>query len=244
MDVCHSQPTAHAPPRKPQVREMAAHGSHWSFVEKARFEAALHKYGPFAWDQIIRTVGTRSEKQVKAYAARYRRRKKLAAEAQLEATELFPIHNPTPLAPSLSPLHSLHRPLRPSPTPPPQPPPPPPHPISTEQLISEPCQTPPALEPLHVEGLLPSDETSSADESAFCDDLFAGNSLFDTPLVDSTEQLPDPNSQSQPEQVELLVDQALHGDYMLDDKPPEGDRDPDALPDAFPAEFLNSVFTH
>ncbi|KAI0564419.1 Myb [Gracilaria domingensis] len=68
---------------------MAARGSHWSFAEKARFEAALHRYGPFAWDHIIRAVGTRSEKQVKAYAARYRRRKKLAAKAQQEAVRAF-----------------------------------------------------------------------------------------------------------------------------------------------------------
>lgn len=60
-------------------RIMAARGSHWSFLEKARFEAALHKHGAFAWNAIISAVGTRSEKQVKAYAARYRRRKKLAA---------------------------------------------------------------------------------------------------------------------------------------------------------------------
>lgn len=75
-------------PTTPQRRQptMAARGSHWSFIEKARFEAALQKYGPFEWDKIIRAVGTRSEKQVKAYAARYRRRKKLAAQAQLEAT--------------------------------------------------------------------------------------------------------------------------------------------------------------
>ncbi|PXF44426.1 hypothetical protein BWQ96_05869 [Gracilariopsis chorda] len=71
------------------TREMAARGSHWSFAEKARFEAALHRYGPFAWDHIIRAVGTRSEKQVKAYAARYRRRKKLAAKAQQEAVRAF-----------------------------------------------------------------------------------------------------------------------------------------------------------
>lgn len=66
-------------------QRMAARGSHWSFLEKARFEAALHKFGPFAWRAIIRAVGTRSEKQVKAYAARYRRRKKLAARAAMEA---------------------------------------------------------------------------------------------------------------------------------------------------------------
>eukprot|EP00178_Gracilaria_changii_P021086 TRINITY_DN6263_c0_g1_i1.p1 TRINITY_DN6263_c0_g1~~TRINITY_DN6263_c0_g1_i1.p1 ORF type:complete len:367 (-),score=88.09 TRINITY_DN6263_c0_g1_i1:1155-2147(-) len=74
---------------KHSPREMAARGSHWSFAEKARFEAALHRYGPFAWDHIIRAVGTRSEKQVKAYAARYRRRKKLAAKAQQEAVRAF-----------------------------------------------------------------------------------------------------------------------------------------------------------
>ncbi|CAN8071496.1 unnamed protein product [Agarophyton chilense] len=74
---------------KQTPREMAARGSHWSFAEKARFEAALHRYGPFAWDHIIRAVGTRSEKQVKAYAARYRRRKKLAAKAQQEAVRAF-----------------------------------------------------------------------------------------------------------------------------------------------------------
>eukprot|EP00177_Eucheuma_denticulatum_P008648 GFKZ01015737.1.p1 GENE.GFKZ01015737.1~~GFKZ01015737.1.p1 ORF type:complete len:285 (+),score=46.30 GFKZ01015737.1:77-856(+) len=61
---------------------MAARGSHWSFIEKARFEAAMLKYGPFAWDDIIKAVGSRTEKQVKAYAARYRRRKKLAARMQ------------------------------------------------------------------------------------------------------------------------------------------------------------------
>lgn len=64
---------------------MAARGSHWSFVEKARFEGALHRYGPFAWQHIIKAVSTRTEKQVKAYAARYRRRKKLAAKAQRDA---------------------------------------------------------------------------------------------------------------------------------------------------------------
>lgn len=81
--------TCHEPESPPesgsQDQRMAARGSHWSFLEKARFEAALHKYGPFAWRAIIRAVGTRSEKQVKAYAARYRRRKKLAARAAMEA---------------------------------------------------------------------------------------------------------------------------------------------------------------
>ncbi|CDF34560.1 unnamed protein product [Chondrus crispus] len=62
--------------------QMAARGSHWSFAEKARFEAALQKYGPFVWDDIIFAVGTRTEKQVKAYAARYRRRKKLASRME------------------------------------------------------------------------------------------------------------------------------------------------------------------
>lgn len=64
---------------------MAARGSHWSFGEKARFETALLQHGPFAWRAIIRAVATRSEKQVKAYAARYRRRKKLAAKAAMDA---------------------------------------------------------------------------------------------------------------------------------------------------------------
>lgn len=71
-------------------REMAARGSHWSFIEKARFEAALLKYGPFAWDEIIKAVGTRTEKQVKAYAARYRRRKKLAARMQALPIMTYP----------------------------------------------------------------------------------------------------------------------------------------------------------
>lgn len=69
----------------PSNPPLAARGTHWSFLEKARFESALHRYGPFAWRSIIRAVGTRSEKQVKAYAARYRRRKKLAAQAALGA---------------------------------------------------------------------------------------------------------------------------------------------------------------
>lgn len=59
---------------------MAARGSHWSFAEKARFEAALRRHGPFAWDDIILAVASRTEKQVKAYAARYRRRRKVAAK--------------------------------------------------------------------------------------------------------------------------------------------------------------------
>lgn len=74
----------------PQRPEMAARGSHWSFIEKARFEAAALKYGPFAWDDIIRAVGTRTEKQVKAYAARYRRRKKLAARMQALPVMTYP----------------------------------------------------------------------------------------------------------------------------------------------------------
>lgn len=78
--------SAPQPPVTPTSdHRMAARGSHWSFLEKARFEAALHKFGPFAWRAIIRAVGTRSEKQVKAYAARYRRRKKLATKAAIEA---------------------------------------------------------------------------------------------------------------------------------------------------------------
>lgn len=74
----------------PQRPEMAARGSHWSFIEKARFEAAALKYGPFAWDDIIKAVGTRTEKQVKAYAARYRRRKKLAARMQALPIMTYP----------------------------------------------------------------------------------------------------------------------------------------------------------
>lgn len=73
-----------------QRPEMAARGSHWSFIEKARFEAAVLKYGSFAWDDIIKAVGTRTEKQVKAYAARYRRRKKLAARMQALPIMTYP----------------------------------------------------------------------------------------------------------------------------------------------------------
>lgn len=79
LSVLVTPPTAPVLPAHPP--RMAARGSHWSFLEKARFEAALHRHGPFAWDRIIAAVGTRTEKQVKAYAARYRRRRRLAAAA-------------------------------------------------------------------------------------------------------------------------------------------------------------------
>lgn len=78
-------------------REMAARGSHWSFAEKARFEAALLKYGPFAWEEIIRHVASRTDKQVKAYAARYRRRKKFAARMQA-----LPMQRPSASTPMAS----------------------------------------------------------------------------------------------------------------------------------------------
>lgn len=77
-DALGRQPT----PIEEERLQMAARGSHWSFAEKERFEAALLRYGPFAWEEIIRAVATRTEKQVKAYAARYRRRKKLASHMQ------------------------------------------------------------------------------------------------------------------------------------------------------------------
>lgn len=64
---------------------MAARGSHWSFLEKARFEQALQKHGLFARRIIIDTVAAGTEKQVNAYAERYRRRKKLGAKATYEA---------------------------------------------------------------------------------------------------------------------------------------------------------------
>lgn len=65
------------PTRPTVLDDMAAQGSHWSFEEKRRFEVALSMYGPFEWDAIIAYVRTRTEKQVKAYSARYRRRQKL-----------------------------------------------------------------------------------------------------------------------------------------------------------------------
>lgn len=62
-------------------REMASHGSHWTQAERDRFDAAVLMHGPRDWPQIIAAVGTRTEKQVRAYALRLRRRNSQSSAA-------------------------------------------------------------------------------------------------------------------------------------------------------------------
>lgn len=68
------------PIARPVPRRMATPRSHWSFSEKARFDAALKTYGGSDFVHIAKAVGTRTQKQVKGYAARDRIRKTRAAK--------------------------------------------------------------------------------------------------------------------------------------------------------------------
>lgn len=220
----------------PICRRMAARGSHWSFLEKARFEAALHRYGPFAWDRIIEAVGTRTDKQVKAYAARYRRRKRMAARMHALAIQ-----------PQLQQPSVVHR-MVPEP----------------RQPISKQDHAPPLLQnnggsvaaPESKELKLESNELklgpstnwfepdvcgTFTDKDSPEDDgsLFSG-SLFSNAILGSTGDETDPLSDV-PSELDLLVDRAIEGQVVEHDEAKDVVRGVEQGPE-YSSDFLNTWF--
>lgn len=227
----------------PEHQEMAARGSHWSFVEKARFEAALHKYGPFAWDDIIKAVATRTDKQVKAYAARYRRRKKFAARMQALPMQLpsastpMPVeHHPSALSGSLLAASNAWDAL-------------PGSDVHTEPSLqsnsdgmssapSASAQREPVVDIFGQElsssfaSDMGMDQKASVDTSKLLD-----GDLLDDAILGSTGDDPVPLSEG-PSEVDLLVDRAINGQVVI-----EGDQDIVQLSeDPYPTDFLGSLF--
>lgn len=216
---------------------MAARGSHWSFLEKARFEAALHRHGPFAWDRIIDAVGTRTEKQVKAYAARYRRRKRLAARidaaAAAEGMHDAPQLSHYAAGPAAQGLH----PIRPAPSPPAHPvahtppPPPQPHPAHRFPQPAPHVQPQPKVAPVLVPVVPSAPRAKQPDPPADwfsppVDDAppFFPASLFDDPLLMAPPQEDTDPLSDNPTEVDLFLDDALCAPFEKS-QPPDMSQD-------------------
>lgn len=197
--------------------EMAARGSHWSFVEKARFEAALLKYGPFAWQHIIRCVATRSEKQVKAYAARYRRRKKLAAKANADCGP----ENRGSLNESLLMSSSL---------------------IGSEDSSTEPTNMGFKSVSLEDLGHIGVEDQLTEDLFASTRGYSDGEGKLNEAILDDSFVSCPIDSCDEPSEVGLLVDRVLEGGVVVDDDSSKSKQGAVMGEDSYPVELLNAMF--